>query len=100
MTELAHCFKGLFKSSTLAEMPTWCIYLATFIHMNPVLTGLVERPEDWEFSSYREYIGMRDGTLPTPGVVLSQFASSEAYREFVESYAAWERAIIADLLFD
>ena len=65
-----------------------------------MLAGLVGRAEGWEFSSYREYIGMRDGTLPAPEVVLSQFPSPEAYREFVESYVPEEREIVADLLFD
>ena len=27
-----------------------------YIHYNPVKHGYVERPEDWEFSSYRSYL--------------------------------------------
>ena len=27
-----------------------------YIHYNPVKAGLVEKPEDWKFSSYRNYI--------------------------------------------
>jgi len=65
-----------------------------------MMSSLVERPEDWGFSSYREYIELRDGTLPAPGIVLSQFPSPGAYAEFVESYTPHERRIIADLLFD
>jgi putative transposase len=34
-----------------------------YIHCNPVKAGLVAKPEDWEFSSYRDYYGMRKGTL-------------------------------------
>jgi putative transposase len=34
-----------------------------YIHQNPVKAGLVARAEDWEFSSYRDLVGMRDGTL-------------------------------------
>lgn len=30
----------------------------TYIHNNPVTAGLVSSPEDWEFSSYREYAGL------------------------------------------
>jgi len=41
------------------------------IIFTPVEAGLVKRPEDWEFSSYREYIGLRNGTLPAPEIVLS-----------------------------
>jgi putative transposase len=41
-----------------------------YIHLNPVRRGLVERPEDWAWSSARWYAGLRpvplemDPTLP------------------------------------
>jgi len=35
-------------------------------------------------SSYSDYIGMRNGTLPQTTFILSQFASREAYGNFVE----------------
>jgi len=34
-----------------------------YIHLNPVKAGLVHKPEDWEFSSYRDYTGGRNGKL-------------------------------------
>ena len=34
-----------------------------YIHNNPVEAGLVKNPEDWEYSSYRDYCGMRNGKL-------------------------------------
>ena len=34
-----------------------------YIHQNPVIAGLVSKLEDWEFSSFRDYAGMRDGRL-------------------------------------
>ena len=34
-----------------------------YIHQNPVRAGLVEKAEDWEFSSYIDLVGMRDGTF-------------------------------------
>jgi putative transposase len=76
----------------------YLVHLSRYIHLNPVIDGLVQCPEDWEFSSYREYVGRRDGTLPRPEIVLAQFRSADDYREFVESYVPEDRAIIADLL--
>jgi hypothetical protein len=29
-----------------------------YIHNNPVAAGLVQSPEEWEFSSFREYAGL------------------------------------------
>jgi putative transposase len=79
---------------------SYLLHLSRYIHMNPVTAGLVTRPEDWAFSSYRDYVGLRDGTLPVPDVVLSQFPSRQTYRAFVESYRDQEARIIAHLLFD
>jgi REP element-mobilizing transposase RayT len=92
-------FQGAFRAKHV-DRDEYLVHLSRYIHLNPVASGLVERPEDWEFSSYREYVGLREGTLPKPDIVLSQFRSPEAYRAFVESYADGEREVIADLLFD
>jgi putative transposase len=35
-----------------------------YIHRNPVDRGLVERPQDWQWSSVRWWMGHRDGELP------------------------------------
>jgi len=92
-------FQGAFRAKHV-DGDNYLVHLSRYIHLNPVIAGLVGRPEEWEFSSYPEYIGIRNGTLPAPEIVLSQFPSPEAYREFVESYIPSEREIIADLLFD
>ena len=34
-----------------------------YIHQNPVMAGLVSKLEEWEFSSFRDYAGFRNGTL-------------------------------------
>ena len=92
-------FQGAFQAKHVGQT-AYLVHLSAYIHLNPVTAGLVERPEEWECSSYREYIGVRNGTLPAPEVVLSQFPSPEAYWEFVESYPGRGQGFIADLLFD
>lgn len=37
-----------------------CFY---YIHQNPMLAGLVQKVEDWEFSSFNDYSGIRKGSL-------------------------------------
>ena len=34
-----------------------------YIHQNPMTAGFVEKIEDWEFSSFKDYIGHRNGSL-------------------------------------
>ncbi|MGD0128877.1 MAG: hypothetical protein ABSF46_26285 [Terriglobia bacterium] len=38
-----------------------------YIHLNPVRAGLVERAEDWPWSSARAYTGWLSGTVSAPG---------------------------------
>lgn len=34
-----------------------------YIHQNPLKANLVEQMEDWEMSYYKDYTGLRSGTL-------------------------------------
>ncbi len=34
-----------------------------YIHQNPMKANLVEKMEDWEYSSFRDYCAFRKGTL-------------------------------------
>jgi len=72
------------------------VQLTAYLHLNPVHAGLVSRPEDWAFSSYRDYIGLRGGTLAQPGEVLARAGSREAYRQYVETYR-WDDRLGAGL---
>ena len=76
-------FQGPFQAVSL-DTDAYLIQLSRYIHWNPVAAGLVERPEAWVFSNYRDYIGLREGTLPVTDVVLSQFPSRQAYQSFVQ----------------
>jgi putative transposase len=42
------------------EYPQVCF---NYIHQNPVNARLIKNPEDWEFSSYQDYCGLRNGKL-------------------------------------
>jgi putative transposase len=92
-------FQGQFQALP-ADQDGHLLHLSRYIHLNPVAAGLVERGEDWEFSSYQDYLGLRSGTLPSPDIVLSQFAEPSAYRAFVEAYHTGDQRVIAHLLLD
>jgi hypothetical protein len=92
-------FQGKFQA-LLVDRNETLLHLSRYVHLNPVEAGLVKRAQDWEFSSYREYVGLRPGTLPRPGVILSQFPTSDGYRRFVESYEPADKGIISRLLVD
>jgi REP element-mobilizing transposase RayT len=92
-------FQGRF-CAVHVDREEYLLHLSRYIHLNAVRAGLVHMPQDWEFSSYREYVGLRQGTLPKPEVVLAHFRSREAYREFVEREIETDDRIIRHLLFE
>lgn len=34
-----------------------------YIHQNPLVAGLVSKMEDWEYSSFKDYLKLRNGTI-------------------------------------
>ncbi len=61
---------NLFQQKTKAKQvsdPTTDYSLTAFhyVHQNPMHAGLVKKMEDWEFSSFTDYIGKRKGKLCT-----------------------------------
>jgi REP element-mobilizing transposase RayT len=92
-------FQGAFQAKRV-DSDAYLAHLSRYIHLNPMLAGYGASPEEWEFSSYAEYLGLRHGSLPVPDIVLAQFPTRKAYQAFVEEYNPAEQERIASLLFD
>jgi REP element-mobilizing transposase RayT len=60
-----------------------------YIHQNPVKSGLVAHAEEWEYSSYRDYAGLRNGTMCTK-ILAEQYCGYE-----LDTVAAKTQMIIA-----
>lgn len=52
---IGHLFQGRFYSELL-ENDSHFLELTRYIHLNPVRAGLVSRPGDYPYSSYRNYL--------------------------------------------
>ena len=86
---MGHLFQGRFKA-ILIEKETYLLEVCRYVVLNPVRAKMAQRPEGWEWSSYRGTAGM---SKPHPCLtvewVLAQFGVSEAeaknrYRIFVQ----------------
>ena len=81
-------FQGRFKQRIVKD-DNDLLYLSCYIHLNPEADGLVQKVEDYQWSSYRDYIGLRLGTLCDRTLIADLFQSqglslAEVYRKFVE----------------
>lgn len=77
-----HVFEGNFKAVRI-ESDEQLTHLSRYIHLNPVSSYLVEKPEDYLYSSYRIYLEKERSEIVNPSLVLDNFFSPKEYEEFV-----------------
>jgi len=83
-----HLFQGRYKA-ILVDKDSYLLELSRYMHLNPVRAKMVERPEEYPYSSYAAYIS-GDDELVSVALVLSMLsknttAAREKYQSFVES---------------
>ena len=83
-------FEGPFQA-ILIDKNEYLLHLCRYIHRNPVEAGLIVRPEQWHYSNYQEFIGIRNGILFDQDFVKINFGSAEAYQDFVMTYVPPEK---------
>ena len=91
-------FQGKLKA-VLVDEDSYLIHLSKYVHANP--TKLFAKTDlgdvnlaDYDYSSYAEYIGIRNAKWVKPQFILSVFANSDGigqkdmarYKEFVKHY--------------
>ena len=84
---------SLFEQHTKAKpikSQNHLIALVHYIHQNPIRSKLVQQLEDWEFSSYRDYVGFRTGKLPVKEEILSQYKNIAEFIEHSNMINDWD----------
>lgn len=94
---VGHLFQGRYKA-LIVDRDSYLVGLSRYIHLNPLRAGLVERPEQWAWSSYRSYLsGGKGADWVDAGEVLAYFGKRRAcaaqkYRAMVENAIGKEEA--------
>ena len=84
-------FEGRFRH-ILIDRTEYLEHLCRYVHLNPVKAHLVDRPEDWPFSNYLEWIGERAGSLKDEVFIRSLFPTIDGYRQFVSDWQDYLRS--------
>ncbi len=84
-------WESRFKAVRVEE-DAQALHLTRYIHLNPTSAGLVSRPEEWKFSSYREYLHTSDSE---PLCEARSFLrlQPDSYRVFVQDRAGFQRTL-------
>ena len=82
-------WEGRYRS-TLIQGDRYLLACMAYIDLNPVRAHLVSQPEDYEWSSYAHYVGLRTDKLITPhalywGLGNTPFAREATYAELVRA---------------
>ncbi len=93
-------FQGRFQAIHV-DQEEYLLHLTRYIHLNPVSANLVKKAEEWEFSSYQDYINLRRGSLAklegvrcaAARLAPSQLSSADDYRYFLEDYSKSHKLI-------
>ena len=57
----------------------------SYIHNNPIAAGLAKNLSDWEYSSYKDYAGLRKGTLCNQKLTSSLFGYNMTEKQKTDS---------------
>lgn len=67
------------------------LHVSRYIHLNPTTNNLVENPEDWTFSSYRDFVA-NEHVLKESLTEIS-IANPLQYKQFVEDQKDYQRKL-------
>jgi REP element-mobilizing transposase RayT len=102
-----HLFTDRYKAAPVQD-DVHALELSRYIHLNPVRAGLVARPEEWQWSSYRHYVGLEQSSVLNTDIVMRQISSdqekqAEGYGAFVmdglTNGTAWEEPPLKQGIF-
>lgn len=85
-------WEGRFQNALVGE-EEYFLHLTRYIHLNPTTAGLIEKPEDWKYSSYKEYLNL----IPEDKKVCdySNFFNmgSSSYKEFANDRVGYQKEL-------
>lgn len=87
-------FLDQFKAVRI-ETDEQLLHVVRYVHLNPYSSYVVktfEESEDYQWSSFCEYLGKKDGFCETE-TIMARFKTKEAYRKFVFDRVDYQRKL-------
>ncbi|TSC90133.1 MAG: hypothetical protein G01um10145_237 [Microgenomates group bacterium Gr01-1014_5] len=89
---VGHLFQGTFKAMHI-ETDEQLLHISRYIHINPYVSSLVKILEDFEFSSYRHFLGITNTNFCNKELILESFGNSGKYKEFIDDHIDYAQTI-------
>ncbi|MDD5495720.1 MAG: transposase [Candidatus Omnitrophica bacterium] len=78
---------------TLIKTDEQLLHLTRYLHLNPVTSYLVNKPEEWSYSSYREYLSEIDNEYRICKYNSLLTINPNIYKAFVEDAIFYQREL-------
>lgn len=75
-------FQGRFRAVKI-DSDEKLVHVSRYIHLNPVVSKLAEKPENYQWSSYKNYLGNKTEINCAKDIILSNFSQKNSYQKFV-----------------
>jgi putative transposase len=79
--------------TVLVETDEQLLHLTRYIHLNPVTAYLINKPEEWKFSSYLEYLGEINDREKISEYEEFLEINPKDYKIFVENRISYQREL-------
>jgi len=80
--KVGHLFQGRYHA-IICEKDEYLLALVRYIHLNPVRTKLVQRPEQYLYTGHAEYSGSKGAEVIDSALVLNMLGGKKAYQRFI-----------------
>jgi REP element-mobilizing transposase RayT len=83
---VGHLFQDRYKGKLIRD-DWYMLEVSRYVHLNPVKANIIEKPEDYKWSSYNMFIEDNEDKFINADIVLNYFREENKYRlykEFVE----------------
>lgn len=84
---IGHLFQDRYRGE-LIENDSYMLEVSRYVHLNPVKANMVQKPEEYKWSSYSIYIGEKEEEFIDSHKILCYFKEEnrgKLYKKFVES---------------
>lgn len=85
-------FQGKFKG-VIVEDNEQLMHLSRYIHLNPFVSRIVDKPEKYPWASYNQYLKNQNRRLCSPKIMLELFDSIRKYKDFIDDYSDYARSL-------
>lgn len=84
--------QGEFKAVSI-ETDEQLLHVSRYIHLNPFVAKLVNKHEDYNYSSYPIFTGLYTDNRCNPEPILEMIGGTEKYKDFVTGHEDYAREL-------